>query len=294
MSIQAVSWVLECTIPDPAAKLVMISLANAYNGKSGRCFPTIEQISLESSCSRSTVKRKLQWLKEMGWIAIHEAWDDNGRQLANSYSIRFDLEPGEGFTMNPRRPTSEPGEGFNCEPPLKEPEEIPEDILSETSSDHARKPKWYPQDFEGFWSEYPRSPNMSKKEAFDAWRKLSDEDKAAAAAAIPGYKAFLAKKPDLETIHACRFISKRRFDGFVSTPAPAKQTERRGWTSGLSDADARTKWAKTLNMARGREDWKTWLWGPPPGQPGCLVPADLLEPRDLRIDWFEEKQPRAA
>jgi hypothetical protein len=272
MSIQAVSWVLDRTIPDPAAKLVMISLANAYNGKSGRCFPTIEQIALESSCSRSTVKRKLQWLAEMGWIAIHEVRDRTGRQLANSYSICFDLEAGEGFTLTPRGFNSEPGEGFTCEPPLKEPEEIPEDTLSETSSDHAPKAKVYPQDFEAFWSAYPRTANMSKKEAFDAWRKLSPEDRAACALAVAGYRDFLATKPDLETIHACRFISKRRFDGFAPQPPT------------LDGSDER--WAKRLGMARQRQSWSATEWGPPPGQPGCKVPKHLLEPGDGQ-NWKE-------
>ncbi len=278
MSIQAVAWVLERTIPDPAAKLVMISLANAYNGKSGRCFPTIEQIALESSCSRSTVKRKLQWLADMGWIAIHEDRDNTGRQLANNYSIRFDVEPGEGFSVNPRGFSSEPEEGFTCEPPLKEPEEIPEDTLSETSSDHVGKASAYPRDFEAFWADYPRSPNMSKKEAFDAWRKLSADEKAAAAAAIPGYRAFLATKPDLETIHACRFISKRRFEGFAPVQSTVEVDERR--------------WQTRLTAARHRHEWPTTEWGPAPGQTGCRVPEHLLQPSDGQ-GWREWKSEAA-
>lgn len=70
--------------------------------------------------------------------------------------------------------------------------------------------------------------------------------------------------------------------------------ERRGWVEGITDDEARAKWVKTLNFARPRDTWKTWLWGPPPGHEGCLVPADLLEPRDLTRQWFEEKQPEAA
>src|SRR5690606_27414121 len=66
----------------------------------------------------------------------------------------------------------------------------------------------------------------------------------------------------------------------------SRPKERKGWVEGLSEAEARAKWAKTLNMARGSANWKSWLWGPPPGREGCLVPDGLLEPRDRRIDWF--------
>lgn len=283
MSIQAVAWVLEQTIPDPAGKLVLISLANAYNGKSGRCFPSIEQIAVESSCSRSTVKRKLQWLSEMGWISVHQVKDTTGRQMANSYSIHFDLELREGFTLNRTEGSSlnregftgEPGEGFNCEPPLKEPEEIPEEgSLSETSSDDAPKSKKkisYPEPFEAFWQAYPRTPNMSKSEAFTAWRKLDGDEQAACITAIPGYAAFLKTKPDLETIHACRFISKRRFEGF-SGPG----------NSALPEA----LWEKRLSYARREGKWSTKDWGPAPGLPGCFVPPELINETD-GTDWRE-------
>jgi hypothetical protein len=69
---------------------------------------------------------------------------------------------------------------------------------------------------------------------------------------------------------------------------PAKRPED------MTEGERRDRLAKFLGMARGTGIWLTWMLGPPPGQDGCTVPADLLEPRDLRIDWFEERQPRAA
>jgi len=75
---------------------------------------------------------------------------------------------------------------------------------------------------------------------------------------------------------------------------PKTTGKAKGWVEGITDDEARAKWVKTLNFARPRDTWKTWLWGPPPGHEGCLVPADLLEPRDLTRQWFEEKQPEAA
>lgn len=80
-------------------------------------------------------------------------------------------------------------------------------------------------DFEIFWKAYPRTPNMSKSEAWKAWQRLSDEDRIAATAAVSKYIAFLRSKTDHPTVHACRFLSQRRFDGFnEAVSANAQQT----------------------------------------------------------------------
>jgi hypothetical protein len=74
-------------------------------------------------------------------------------------------------------------------------------------------------DFEEFWKRYPKTPNMSKSEAWKAWQRLSDEDRIAATAAVPKYIGFLRSKTDHPTVHACRFLSQRRFEGF-NEPEP--------------------------------------------------------------------------
>lgn len=85
-------------------------------------------------------------------------------------------------------------------------------------------PTRYPEDFEnGFWKPYPRTPVMSKKEALTAWKRLAPEDREKAVAAVNPYLAFLRSKPDHPAVHACRFLSQRRFDGFAAAPLEAEQ-----------------------------------------------------------------------
>lgn len=151
-------------------------------------------------------------------------------------------------------------------------------VLSETSSDDAsERPKKakrklaYTEAFETFWQSYPRTPNMSKAEAFTEWKKLDADERAACIAAVPAFKDFLKTKPTLEIQHACRFISKRRFEGFLPGPGAINAL--------VSDQ----QWAKRLRYGRKESKWAS-DWGPRPGDPGCLVPEHLIEPND-GSDW---------
>lgn len=86
----------------------------------------------------------------------------------------------------------------------------------------AKKVRTYSAEFDQqFWQPYPRTPVMSKAEAWTQWKKLSETDRAQAIAALPRFKSWLATKPDHPVVHACRFLSQRRFDGFDGAPLPA-------------------------------------------------------------------------
>ncbi len=81
-----------------------------------------------------------------------------------------------------------------------------------------RKRRGYPKEFEEFWAAYPPLKGMSKTEAGASWGRLSPEERSAALAALPDYKQFLAANPWQHVQHACRFLSKRRFEGFAAEP----------------------------------------------------------------------------
>ncbi len=94
-------------------------------------------------------------------------------------------------------------------------------VMSETSSDAPQPEKKkrvkndYPQDFQTFYAAYPADPGMSKPEALKEWLKLLDDDRDKALKAIPAFKAWVAKQGrDYRILHACRYLSQRRFEGF--------------------------------------------------------------------------------
>ena len=70
----------------------------------------------------------------------------------------------------------------------------------------------YSEAFEKFWGMYPKTPTMAKKEAWDVWRKMGDEDREDATKSMPAYVRYCRQNPDYPPIHACRFLSKRRWE----------------------------------------------------------------------------------
>lgn len=137
-----------------------------------------------------------------------------------------------------------------------------------------RDKRTYPADFEAAWLAYPRTPNMSKAEALPAWNKLSAADRGQVLPSIAAYRAYLATKPDLEVIHFCRYLSKRRFESYAG--------------GAVTELETPTQWQKRLGHARARCEWFPAKWGPAPGVEGCRVPADLLQPGD-GAGWHVER-----
>lgn len=73
----------------------------------------------------------------------------------------------------------------------------------------------YQADFEDFWKDYPTDANMSKSEAYAQWQRLTVEDRAKAKRAVPHFVTHCRTHPDYRPIHAERWLSNRRFDGFA-------------------------------------------------------------------------------
>ena len=175
MSIQAVAAVLESDVGEVAAKLLLVSIANAHNTGTGVCCPSIDRLAKESCMSRSSVKRWLRWLEDEGFIEVTENRDENARQRTNTYRI---VSTSRGSKLNPlpksepgEGSTSEPPEGFNCEPALKEPEEN-----RKKEREGARAT--LVSEFERYiWTEFPQNPGSNKARALAAYSALSQPDR---------------------------------------------------------------------------------------------------------------------
>ena len=152
----------------------------------------------------------------------------------------------------------------------------PKGSLSETDvSDAPQRPTSkrkgnYPETFESVWRDYPTDKLMSKADAFKAWSRLDEQDRAALAASIPAFKAYCTANPTYRPVHMVRYITSRRFDGFqpAACANPTAVDDRR--------------WQSRLQLARNERTWSEAEWGPPPGAPDCQAPSHLLQPNDGR------------
>ena len=107
--------------------------------------------------------------------------------------------------------------------------------------------KNYPEDFEAFWRAYPTDPLMSKLKAAEKWQRLAAEDRAAAMQAVPGFRAHCAKDPTYRPVHAERFLSQRRFDGFNAAE------HKQGAAAPGEDAGLRAEWGGQCRTAGGSD-----------------------------------------
>jgi len=73
----------------------------------------------------------------------------------------------------------------------------------------------YPSEFEEFWKGYPTDALMSKSKAFDQWKRLSPADREKAVKSVPAFCSYVASHPTYRAVHAERYFSERRFDGFA-------------------------------------------------------------------------------
>lgn len=291
MSIEALNWAFDFEAKSASEKAILLALAN-YAGGDGRCHPGQESIAKKASCSDRTVRSVLADLEARGIIVREERRRKDGYRTSDSIVI-------VPLSNSPENPS---GEG-----------ESHRKILS-TSPERISGPTTF---------EPPVEPSAAAARAKDDLDKLSDalleavNDKIQPHGAIvlapilglidagcdletdilPTIRARAAKLtrpagswsyfvPAIRDAYEARIAAGRG----ISRPRPTMVKRE----SDMSENERRVRIGKFLNMARGSGIWLTWMNGPPPGKPGCRVPPDLLEPRDLRIDWFEEKSPEAA
>lgn len=129
-----------------------------------------------------------------------------------------------------------------------------------------RKRNRYAEAFETFWAAFPTDAGMSKLEASKAWDKLSPEDQQQATASIPAFKAWVAQQgPTYRVVHAVRFLSQRRFDGFKPAVERTEAVSSRVYVK--SGTDAFDAWDAFYKRTKGK-----------------------LAPRDQRGGWYFETE----
>lgn len=88
MSIDAYRWALTWNDLKSSEKFVLVMIADHYNDKVHRSWPSIERLATETALHRTTVMRALKKLEEQGLIEV-EPWAkaNYGGALNNRYCL---------------------------------------------------------------------------------------------------------------------------------------------------------------------------------------------------------------
>jgi hypothetical protein len=146
--------------------------------------------------------------------AMNLTWRDSGKFPERVRSLPDSLRPEQGKEQGKEEEQEqEQGKEGTL---LSDPRSADADDEADDFSGRRKKArKTYPEAFEAFWREYPTDPIMSKIRAFEKWRALGEDDRAAAQAALAPFRAHCRRNPTYHPVHAERFLSQRRFDGFA-------------------------------------------------------------------------------
>jgi hypothetical protein len=288
MSVEAIKWAFDFDAKNSSEKAILLALANYADGE-GRCFPGQESLAKKAACSDRTVRTVLADLEERGVIVREERRRDDGYRTSDNILI---------VPLS----TSPENSSGRKEPHRK---------ISSTSPENSSGPTSFEPPVE-----LPAAAARGKSDLDGLTDKLleavGDKIQPHGAIVLAPILGLLDGGCDLETdilptIRA-RAAKMTRPAGswsyFVAAIREAYETRiaaGRGLTKPappqapveLTDEQRRARLGKFLNRARGTGIWLTWINGPPPGRDGCQIPPDMLEPRDLRIDWMEEKAPAA-
>jgi len=99
----------------------------------------------------------------------------------------------------------------------------PSGVLEGYSKEEERIP--YTEAFEKFWAAYPSDPLMSKARTFASWRRMGLADQAAAMDALPAFAAHTRKLVNYRVLHAWKYLSERRYEGFAQPHLAAEAIE---------------------------------------------------------------------
>lgn len=115
--------------------------------------------------------------------------------------------------------------------PEIEPQVKPQDNLTHNSHSsyeeipqtQEKKRAGYTEEFNAFWSAYPRNTNMSKAKAFESWKRSGAAEIPIAdmLKAVAGYKAFVAREQTRKTgytvKHAQGWLTDRRWEPYLES-----------------------------------------------------------------------------
>ncbi|MEP2639568.1 helix-turn-helix domain-containing protein [Roseobacter sp.] len=94
MSGMALIWAANVKGLKPAAKIVLIQLADFHNKETDQCNPSAKRLADECEMGRATLFRHMTTLEECGLVTRHARGDGDGGRGFNQYELHLDITLG--------------------------------------------------------------------------------------------------------------------------------------------------------------------------------------------------------
>ncbi|WP_262386644.1 hypothetical protein ROLI_044970 [Roseobacter fucihabitans] len=91
MSGMALIWAANVKGLKPAAKIILILLADFHNKDTGQCNPNAQGLTDECEMGRTTLFRYMTTLEQCGLVTRHARDDGNGGRGSNRYELHLDI-----------------------------------------------------------------------------------------------------------------------------------------------------------------------------------------------------------
>lgn len=100
MSGMALIWAANVKGLKPAAKIVLIQLADFHNKETGQCNPSAQRLADECEMGRATLFRHMTTLEKCGLVTRHARGDCEGGRGSNQYELHLDITLGPSSRPN--------------------------------------------------------------------------------------------------------------------------------------------------------------------------------------------------
>lgn len=94
MSGMALIWASNVKGLKPAAKIVLIQLADFHNKETGQCNPSAKRLADECEMGRATLFRHMTTLEQSDLVTRHARGDGDGGRGSNQYELHLDITLG--------------------------------------------------------------------------------------------------------------------------------------------------------------------------------------------------------
>ena len=91
MSGIALIWAANVKGLKPAAKVVLIQLADFHNKETGQCNPSTQRLADDCEMGRSTLFRHMETLEQKGLLKRQSRGDGMGGRGSNQYRLNLDI-----------------------------------------------------------------------------------------------------------------------------------------------------------------------------------------------------------